>query len=211
MINKIRIIINLIIILTILPHVLNGIKHFNMDIYYLLWGGQILLISMIDTFFLFINIFEKPKMVDTSLIAVISSFLGSTLLFLIHFFHDVPVLTSNLKAPGIILNVFICPLVLWALMCLRNCLSVIPEANKVVSKGIYKYSRHPLYVCYSLWGISYIFMFTSIPVIIICISHILFLYIRLRLEEKVLLKSLSAYEDYYKQTGLINLPFLKIG
>ena len=206
--NVVRIFINVSLAAFVSYDVVSKIKCLDYTSYELIWKSQLVFILMCDVLFMSRNLFKQPKMVDASVLAVGAGCLASILPYAMSMFTWWSPITETLKTPGMVLNALVCPFILWALFCLRDCLSVIPEANKVVSKGIYKYSRHPLYVCYSFWGVSYIMMDTTFPVICIVVAFVSLLLVRSILEERVLLKSLPAYESYYRQTGLITLPFL---
>ena len=95
------------------------------------------------------------------------------------------------------------PFIIAALFSLRNCLTVIPEAHRVVAHGIYKYSRHPLYMCYLIWNFAYIFMFPSWLMIAINLVGMAVQVLRLKREETLLLATFPEYRDYYLRTGLL--------
>ena len=86
--------------------------------------------------------------------------------------------------------------------CLGKALRVLPEANLIVAKGIYRFIRHPIYVgivfthfglffaCGSIFGIIYTFSLI-IPLNII----------RAQLEEKALLSKFGErYRTYHDST-----------
>ena len=95
-------------------------------------------------------------------------------------------------------------LALWiaGMACLGKALKVLPEANSIVAKGIYRFIRHPIYVgivfthfglffaCGSIFGIIYTFSLI-IPLNII----------RAQLEEKALLSKFGErYRTYHDST-----------
>ena len=86
--------------------------------------------------------------------------------------------------------------------CLGKALKVLPEANKIVAKGIYRFIRHPIYLgiifthfglffaCGSIFGIIYTFALI-IPLNII----------RAQLEEKALFSKFGErYRSYHDST-----------
>jgi protein-S-isoprenylcysteine O-methyltransferase Ste14 len=86
--------------------------------------------------------------------------------------------------------------------CLGKALKVLPEANSIVAKGIYRFIRHPIYVgivfthfglffaCGSTFGIVYTFVLI-IPLNII----------RAQLEEKALFSKFGEhYRAYHNST-----------
>tara|TARA_B100000586_G_scaffold122694_1_gene88553 strand:- start:258 stop:716 length:459 start_codon:yes stop_codon:yes gene_type:complete len=95
-------------------------------------------------------------------------------------------------------------LAIWiaGMACLGKALRVLPEANSIVAKGIYRFIRHPIYVgivfthfglffaCGSIFGIIYTFSLI-IPLNII----------RAQLEEKALLSKFGErYRTYHDST-----------
>lgn len=173
---------------------------------YLLWGIPVIAISLLDIYFLTRSLLQAPKKIDTRLSTFIIS-IGATFGFSLVAIGTgdgivaVPYL-QQLQQVGKVLAVAPYPFVLWALFCLKDCLTVVPEAHRVVAKGIYRYSRHPLYVCYVVWAIANIMMFPTVSMLIGCLAQILFLVIRLRREEELLLATFPEYREYYERTGL---------
>jgi len=82
-------------------------------------------------------------------------------------------------------------------------MTIIPEAHAVVARGIYRYSRHPLYMCYIVWAIANMMMFPSWLMLAISTAHIIVLFVRLKREETLLLATFPEYHSYYAATGLI--------
>jgi protein-S-isoprenylcysteine O-methyltransferase Ste14 len=180
---------------------------FPTSAYHLLWGGVVIIVALLDIYFLTKSTLNKPKSVDTS----VSSFIfavGGSLGFVgsaVAIGYPVPDLpfTTALRQAGSIVALLPYPFIIWSLLCLKECLTVIPEAHGVVAHGIYKYSRHPLYMCYVIWAIANIMMFPSLPMLAASSSHIALLVLRIRREEKLLLATFPEYRDYYSRTGLI--------
>jgi len=174
---------------------------------FILWGIPIIFINVLDLVFLIKSLLLTPKNIDIRFSTIIISLIGATALGSTAFFTEF----ESLKVPGSqyykalasLLSLFTYPLIIWALLCLKDCLTIIPEAHKVVASGIYKFSRHPLYVCYSIWAFTYILIFQSIPVIIIISCYLFVLYLRARREEALLLLTFPEYREYYEKTGFI--------
>ncbi|MBP2626274.1 MAG: Isoprenylcysteine carboxyl methyltransferase [Firmicutes bacterium] len=173
---------------------------------HLLWGIPVIAISLLDIYFLTRSLVREPKSIDTRLSTGIIS-LGATFGFSL---VAVSIADPQLEFPhmqalqqmGRFLSILPYPFVLWALLCLKDCLTIVPEAHTVVAHGIYKYSRHPLYVCYIVWAIANIMIFPSLSMMIGSIGQIIFLIVRLRREEQLLLNTFPKYGDYYQRTGL---------
>ena len=177
------------------------------SIHHLLWGIPVIAVSLLDIYFLTRSLLQQPKKIDTRLSSLLIG-LGTTFGFsVIVMFLSAPQargeLMEEIRQIGVLLSILQYPLVIWSLFCLKDCLTVVPEAHAVVAHGPYKYSRHPLYVCYMLWAIANVLMFPTFPMLIASVSQIGFLLLRLRREEALLLQTFPEYKYYYERTGLI--------
>lgn len=210
--NRIRYIANAIITVYSLAMVVFRVASHPASWYHLLWGGVAIIVLILDIYFITKSTLTQPKNIDISpsgfLLGVIGSlgFVGSA--FAIAYpVPDLP-FTAALRHTGSIVALLPYPFILWALLCLKECLTVIPEAHSVVAHGIYKYSRHPLYMSYIVWAIANTMMFPSAAMIGVSVAHILVLVLRLKREESLLLATFPEYRDYYRRTGLIgNIRF----
>ena len=177
------------------------------SIHHLLSGIPVIAVSLLDIYFLTRSLLQQPKKIDTRLSSLLIG-LGTTFGFsVIVMFLSAPrasgELMEEIRQIGVLLSILQYPLVIWSLFCLKDCLTVVPEAHAVVAHGPYKYSRHPLYVCYMLWAIANVLMFPSFPMLLASVSQIGFLLLRLRREEALLLQTFPEYKYYYERTGLI--------
>ena len=179
-------------------------RFWSFDWFFLL---PVIIILSLDIYFLSKSWIHKPKEIDNRLSTFFISVASVMGFAMVLVFADYPVLElpylEFLKRIGIALNLLPYPLIIWALLCLRDCLTVLPEAHKVIAHGIYEYSRHPLYVCYMMWAVSYMLLYPSIPIILSMVAVIGSLLIRIKREEALLLKTFPEYRDYYESTGLI--------
>jgi Putative protein-S-isoprenylcysteine methyltransferase len=210
--NRIRYIANATITVFSLSVVVARLASWPPSGYHLLWGGVALVVSGLDIYFLTQSTFNQPKNVDTSLNGFLLGVFG-TLGFagsaaaIAWPVPDLPFIAAMRQA-GRIIALIPYPFILWGLLCLKDCLTVLPEAHWIVVHGIYKYSRHPLYMCYIVWAAANVLMFPSLPMLTVSGAHIAILILRLKREEKLLLATFPAYHDYYRRTGLIgNLRF----
>jgi protein-S-isoprenylcysteine O-methyltransferase Ste14 len=173
---------------------------------YLLWGIPVIVVSVLDIYFLTRSLLHEPKKMDTRLSTLIIS-IGATFGFSLVALgmgdgsFQVPYL-QVVQQVGKFLAIMPYPVVVWALFCLKDCLTVVPEAHTVVANGIYRYSRHPLYVCYIIWAVANMMMFPTLSMMIGSMAQITFLIVRLRREEQLLLATFPEYREYYKRTGL---------
>ena len=178
---------------------------------HMLWGIPVIAISLLDIYFLTCSLVRQPKSMDTRLSTAIIS-LGATFGFSL---VAISIADPQLQFPhmqavnqvGRFLALLPYPFVLWSLLCLKDCLTVVPEAHAVVANGIYRYSRHPLYVCYIIWAIANVMMFPTLSMLIGCLAQIIFLIVRLRREEQLLLRTFPEYGQYYQRTGLCGNVF----
>ena len=177
------------------------------SIHHMLWGIPVIAVSLLDIYFLTRSLLQQPKKIDTRLSSLLIG-LGTTFRFsALVMFLSTPraggELMKEIRQIGVFLSVVPYPLVIWSLLCLKDCLTVVPEAHAVVAHGPYKYSRHPLYVCYMLWAVANVLMFPTLPMLIASVSQIGLLLLRLRREEALLLHTFPEYKYYYERTGLI--------
>ena len=183
---------------------------------YLLWGIPVIAVSLLDIYFLTRSLLRAPKSIDTRLSTFIISG-GATFGFSL---AAILIVDPQLQFPhmqvvervGRYIAILPYPFVIWSLFCLKDCLTVVPEAHAVVANGIYRYSRHPLYVCYMIWAVANSMMFPTLSMLIGSVAQIGFLLVRLGREEQLLLKTFPEYRQYYERTGLCGTMFKgKIG
>lgn len=179
----------------------------TVSLHHLLWGLPVIVVSLLDVYFLTRSLLQQPKNIDTRfsslLIGLGTTFGFSVLVMFISAPHSGGGILADIRQAGVVLSVLPYPFVVWSLFCLRDCLTVVPEAHAVVAHGPYKYSRHPLYVCYMIWAVADVMMFPTLPMLIASASQIAFLSLRLRREEKLLLQTFPEYAYYYERTGLV--------
>ncbi len=175
--------------------------------YYWLWGLPALFIIILDVYFLIKSTLREPKGTDTGLATFFISVSASLGFGFSAVAVGYPVLDfpqgPALREIGGYIALAPYPFIIWALLCLKDCLTVIPEAHAVVARGIYRYSRHPLYICYIVWAVANMMMFPSLPMIAVSTAHIAMLILRLKREERLLLATFPEYRNYYETTGLI--------
>ena len=179
----------------------------NRSLYHLLWGLPVIAVSLLDIYFLSRSLLQKPKTIDSRISSLLIG-LGTTFGFSVAVMVLSPqqagvAYATELRQVGVALSLLPYPLVIWSLFCLGDCLTVVPEAHAVVAHGPYKFSRHPLYVCYMTWALANVLMFPTLLMLGAAAAQIAFLQIRLRREENLLLETFPEYRQYYERTGLI--------
>lgn len=200
--------ITIFVLLLIVSRLMGG----SSSIYYWLWGIPSITVSTLEIYFLTRSLMKQPKNIDTRFSTFAIS-LGATVGFGI---VAIAIPYSQFQIPhmeilhpmGTVLSLLPYPFVIWAMLCLKDCLTLIPEAHTVVAHGIYKYSRHPLYVCYIIWAVANIMLFPAWPMLVASVAHIALLVWRLRREEQLLLATFPEYRQYYMRTGLCGNIFL---
>jgi len=206
--ERFRFIVSGIVTLFLLVIITGTCKMMIASQHHLLWGIPVIIVSVLDIYFLTRSLLHIPKKIDTRLSTLIIS-LGTTFGFsllavvIIDPQVELPDYVQVIQQIGHFLALLPYPFTLWSLLCLKDCLTVVPEAHEVVAHGIYRYSRHPLYVCYMTWAIANMLIFPYIPMIIASLAQILFLLIRLRREERLLLITFPEYQSYYAKTGIL--------
>jgi protein-S-isoprenylcysteine O-methyltransferase Ste14 len=81
--------------------------------------------------------------------------------------------------------------------------SIMPEARGLVTSGLYRYIRHPLYLTEMIASIGIVIQFLSIWTALILVVQIAFQLRRMRNEEVVLTETFPEYAAYRKKTARI--------
>jgi protein-S-isoprenylcysteine O-methyltransferase Ste14 len=88
-----------------------------------------------------------------------------------------------------------------ALLQLGRSFSIMPEARRLVTSGVYGLMRHPLYLAEELAVIGILMQFLSGGTILLCAAHIGFQLRRMRNEERVLVGAFPEYRAYCARTA----------
>lgn len=146
----------------------------------------------------------------------IAAFIGGFLitpLALLPFLLPVPSLVLGLRNPmlsfvGVVLTLsahFICVL---SIIALGRSFSLFPEARRLVTHGIYRFVRHPMYVAEELAAIGVVLGNISILAVSILLVHMAVQLYRIRNEERLLSASFPEYRDYAARTGML-IPYVR--
>ena len=128
--------------------------------------------------------------------ALLGSFLATTLVFFPR--HDLPIAA---ELTSILLIGAGYSLACLALFQLGRSFSIMPEARRLVTSGIYGRVRHPLYLAEELATIGILIQFLSVWTLIICVAHLAFQLRRIHHEERLLAASFSEYPAYSARTA----------
>lgn len=159
----------------------------------------------IACYFLILSMFKRPKDMNDNFWMVAASLIGSNLTFIVG--HFIKLNTNNpnilLASAGMIMSIAAVPFYIAAVISLGRNLTILPEANKLNTEGVYSISRHPLYSCYIYWFFANTLIYQSMAIFITAVIQALFEIIRAKNEEKILSKNFPEYEDYKKKVRWI--------
>jgi protein-S-isoprenylcysteine O-methyltransferase Ste14 len=202
-----RLFANAIITVCCVILIITNMMFFSFSNLHWLWGVPAIFVSLLDLFFLTKSTLKAPQKMDTRLSTFLISVSGALTFSIAALIVDFPPLPlpylATIQQVGRIAALVPYPFIIAALLSLGNCLTVIPEAHSVVAHGIYKYSRHPLYMSYLVWNFAYIFMFPSWQMILLNMVGITVQILRIRREEFLLLATFPEYQGYYLKTGIL--------
>ena len=89
------------------------------------------------------------------------------------------------------------------LMQLRSSFSIMPEARELVTSGLYRFVRHPLYLAEEVAAVGSVMQFLSAWTVMLFVLHIAFQLRRIWNEEAVLSQVFPEYSMYKVKTSQI--------
>jgi len=138
----------------------------------------------------------KARGIEPRLSALFGTFLASALVFFPR--CDLPLAA---EVASILLIVAGNALATAALLQLGRSFSIMPEARRLVTSGIYGFVRHPLYLAEELAVIGILMQFLSGATILLCAAHMAFQLRRIQNEETVLGGAFAEYRAYSQRTA----------
>ena len=193
-------VINIIFILT---YVTLNITKFNSFFHqnrlqFLMFIFPYILSNILVATLLTINLLKKPKDINDSTLMFFLCIAVCNLPFIVSFFGGIASANINqsIAGVGMLLNILTMPFYLISLIELGSSLSVLPEANKLKTTGIYSFSRHPLYSCYIFWYVMQILICQTWVILLVSAIQISMQIIRAKQEEKILARNFPEYEEY---------------
>jgi protein-S-isoprenylcysteine O-methyltransferase Ste14 len=96
---------------------------------------------------------------------------------------------------------------IWALVYLRRSFSILPEARRLVTRGPYGLSRHPLYLGESVAALGLLVTSAGPTAIALALAALGVQLFRMRWEESVLTREFPEYGAYARRVPRY-LPFL---
>jgi protein-S-isoprenylcysteine O-methyltransferase Ste14 len=155
---------------------------------------------------LFLSLRTKPREIND----------GNTMFFVCLFAANMPILmqlsgvtiagpdiNATIRQIGSAMSVAAIPFYLAAVINLGKNLSVLPEASSLQTNGIYRYSRHPLYVTYIYWYLLQIAMLQSWTIVGLSVIQVALQVIRAKSEERILEKNFPEYTKYKREVWWI--------
>jgi protein-S-isoprenylcysteine O-methyltransferase Ste14 len=79
--------------------------------------------------------------------------------------------------------------------------SVMAEARRLVTSGVYRIVRHPLYVAEEIAAIGFVIQFLSYGTLLLLAVHVGFQLRRMRNEEAILIRTFPEYGAYKEKTA----------
>jgi protein-S-isoprenylcysteine O-methyltransferase Ste14 len=84
----------------------------------------------------------------------------------------------------------------------------IVESHQLVKEGLYKHVRHPIYLGEILRNFGFVLIFSSIYGVLFIGVGTIFLLLRIRIEEKMLIEAFGDdYKEYQRNTKMI-IPYI---
>ncbi len=196
---KTRITAHLLVILAIFFLIFRQLGQMRWQLALMVIVFPYIIINALDAYFLSASLGKKPGSSDASAAAF---FIGVAVSV-----HPVPVVLlpmnahfiAALRGLGGMSNFLIAGFIIWALSSLGNNLTVLPEANALVSRGPYRLVRHPLYFAYIIMAIDEAAMYQTLPVAALAVIQIALIIIRAKREEALLLDKMPGYAEYCKK------------
>jgi protein-S-isoprenylcysteine O-methyltransferase Ste14 len=130
----------------------------------------------------------------------ISAFIGTFLITTVTLFprHDLT-LIADLGAALLILTGEAFAVI--ALTQLRRSFSIMPEARELVTSGLYRFVRHPLYLAEAIATIGTVVQFLSAWTLMLLVVQFLFQLRRIKNEETILTEAFPHFAIYKKKTA----------
>lgn len=149
-------------------------------------------------------------------VPVLAAFAGGFLVLpipLLPFVVPLPGITVGLRGPVLSLSGLVLALVghglaIASLAALGRSFSIVPEARRLVTSGLYRHVRHPLYLAEELATVGVLLQNVSPLAAAIVAVHIGVQFYRMGCEERTLAAQFPEYADYARRTPMI-LPWLR--
>ena len=117
---------------------------------------------------------------------------------------DLPLLFPLIvELGGLIISMFGAALSIVALWSLRHCFSLMVEVRHLVTTGMYRRIRHPLYMSEIIHALGTSILAAHPVALSIFLITLVLEIIRAKLEERKFLRTVPAYADFKRRTGFL--------
>lgn len=123
--------------------------------------------------------------------------------FLFRNLYQSPAFVHTAGMAGLIFSLLGCILSIVALWKLKNCFSLMVEVRRLVTTGMYKYIRHPLYFSELLHALGTVLLLLNSATLAIYIVFFVTEVIRAKFEERKFLETVPQYAAYKAKTGFL--------
>ena len=112
------------------------------------------------------------------------------------------------STPGFVAQAFALALMTWSILCLGTNFSVLPQFRVLVTRGPYRWVRHPLYASYLLFDGALVAGAGNVIGGALWLAELALLSLRARREEKLLEAFEPFYRFYKASTPYLLIPLL---
>ena len=175
-----------------------------MDSPFLLWYVPNLASSCAIVAFLLLSLRNRPLHADEKPIVFFAALLSTNFVVLVSLFGELfPIYRTAplvwLRTAGKLLNMLSMPFFLWTLFSLGRGFAILPEAHVLRTDGVYRISRHPLYLTYTFWCATQNMIYQTWSALAFSLIQAALFRYRAQCEEKVLSEAFPEYADYRKR------------
>ena len=152
------------------------------------------------------KLIKSPDTLKEVIIPLISTFFYIAYGYLNHFtFINNRILLPNQILPystlvGMLINIFGITISAIAVFQLRHSFSIYVEIRDIVSHGLYRYVRHPIYLGYNISTIGLLILQPHVDFMLLAALSTLMLIYRADMEEKKLIANSPVYRAYADKT-----------
>jgi len=195
----------LITIVVNVAYVVDVLRH-NLGLAALLIVLPYLLSNLASVSMLALSLFSKPIKTDNRWSMFFVALVASNMFAILHF-SGLELVNPDRNVPislaAQVATLALVPVYVLAIFTLGRQLTVMPEARKLVTRGPYSVSRHPLYVTYIIWHVLQVLVAQSLLIAALSAVMIALLIVRALGEEAILASTFPEYAAYRERVGWI--------